>query len=64
MKPSFSEFVRTATRPVLTIIGLLAWVMFIEAGVPYPSEFQWLVVGMAASWFGERALARVQGRQP
>lgn len=60
----FGAFVRTATRPVLTVIGLLAWIAFIEAGIAYPPAFEWAVLAMLGAWFGERFLARVQGKQP
>ena len=55
---SFADFVRTATRPVLTVISLLAWVMFISEEIQYPPIFQWLVVAMVGEWFSERFLTR------
>ena len=60
----FGNFVRTCTRPVLTVIGLLAWVQFIAEGIEPPVEFKILVSGMVGTYFGERAIARIQGRQP
>jgi len=53
------HMVRTATRPVLTILGFLAWTTFIAYEVPVPDPFQWAVLGMLGTWFGERALKRV-----
>lgn len=55
---SFGDFVRTATRPTLTITALIAWIAFIEAKVDYPPAFQWLTIVMSLEWFGERALGR------
>ena len=60
----FGNFIRTATRPVLTVIGLMAWVAFIEEGIEPPVEFKILVGGMVGSWFGERTIKRLQERQP
>ena len=59
MTPSrFGSFVKTTTRPVLTIMGFGAYIMFIKWGVLYPSEFKWVVIVMVLEWFGERALSR------
>ncbi len=60
-KPTFTDFVRGVTRPVLTIIGLLAWIMFITDGVNYPPMFEYAVLGMIATWFGEKLIPRIQG---
>ena len=56
------ELVRGATRPVLAILGLALWGLFIADGVPYPEEFKWLVVGMVGWYFGERLMQRLQGQ--
>ncbi len=59
---AFADFVRSATRPVLTFMGLLAWVAFIESGIEYPPIFEYAVLGMLGSWFGERFITRIQGK--
>lgn len=53
---------KTLTRPVLTLIGLMAWLVFIAYEVPYPDWFQWTVIGMISSWFGERTIRRLAGK--
>ena len=58
----FGDFVRTATRPVLTFTALFAWIMFISEGIDYPVEFKLLVGAMVGTWFTERALMRIQGK--
>ena len=61
-KPTFTDFIRGVTRPTLTIIGLLAWIMFISDGTVIPSEFKLLVEGMVVTWFGEKFITRMQGK--
>ena len=68
-KPALSaaEWVRTITRPVLTIGGAAVWVWFIVAEVNYPPAFQWLIIASWLEWFGERAVKRLTelgGKQP
>ena len=60
----FGAFIRTCTRPVLTVIGLLAWVGFIAEEIEPPAEFKILVSGMIGTWFGERFITRIQNGQP
>ena len=57
----FAEFVRTATRPVLTLVGFAAWLVFIAYDVDYPAVFQWLVIAMCLEWFTERMVTRLAG---
>lgn len=57
-----TEVLKTLTRPVLTLIGLMAWLVFIAYEVPYPDWFQWTVIGMISSWFGERTIRRLAGK--
>ena len=58
----FGAFIRTCTRPLLTVIGLLAWVAFIEAQIEPPAEFKFAVLGMLGTWFGERFITRIQAK--
>ena len=59
LNSELDHFVRTITRPVLTIGGAAVWVWFIVAGVNYPPAFQWLVIASWLEWFGERAVKRL-----
>ena len=58
----FGNFIRTCTRPLLTVIGLLSWATFIYDGIEPPAEFKILVSGMVGTWFGERFITRIQGK--
>ena len=63
-KAEFGNFIRTATRPVLTLIGMVTWAALVLDGVDPPQDFKLLVGAMVGTFFGERAIARLQGRQP
>ena len=52
----FVETVRALIRPLLAVMGLGFWGIFIGSGIDFPDAFQWAVLGMLAWWFGDRTL--------
>ena len=48
------KLVKTLTRPILTGIGLIAWIAFLGFHYDIPPQFTALVWGMIAWWFGDR----------
>lgn len=59
LNTELDHFVRTVTRPILTIGGAVVWVWFILAEVNYPPALQWLIIACWLEWFGERAVKRL-----
>lgn len=49
---------RALTRPILAIMGLGLWGIFIGCGIEYPLSFTATVMGMLAWWFGDRTVKR------
>lgn len=54
----FVETVRALIRPLLAVMGLGFWGIFIGCGIEYPYVFMATVMGMLAWWFGDRTLKR------
>ena len=55
-----TETIKTLFRPLLTLILLITWIVFIGTGVVYPAMFQYLTAGAVAEWISERALKRLK----
>ena len=58
------EIVRAVVRPIVTIylVGVCGflWVK----GVPVPGELLTLATGLVSYWFGERFMAKQNGKEP
>ena len=59
----FVETVRALTRPILAIMGLGFWGIFIGSGIEYPYAFEVAVLAMLGWWFGERLISKLEFRQ-
>lgn len=53
-----TESVKTMFRPLLTLLLVITWILFIAKGIPYPPTFGWLAAGCVIEWIGERGLKR------
>lgn len=53
-----SEQVKTLFRPLLTLILLITWIIFIARGTIYPATFGYLTGACVLEWVGERFLKR------
>jgi len=60
MREPVSEIIRAATRPILTILGLISWTTLILADIEYPEAYQYAVIGMICWWFGERFIKKIR----
>ena len=56
------NIVRSFTRPILTIFGLVSWVMLFANGFDIPAAYTWLVWGMVLWYFGERGALKFTSR--
>ncbi|GAH56766.1 unnamed protein product [marine sediment metagenome] len=55
------NIVRSFTRPILAIFGLVSWVMLFANGFDIPAAYTWLVWGMVVYYFGDRTYFKVKG---
>ena len=55
-----TETIKTLFRPLLTLILVVTWVLFIYLAVIYPPEFKWLTLIFAGEWLTERGLKRLK----
>ncbi len=55
------NIVRSFTRPILAIFGLVSWVMLFANGFDIPAAYTWLVWGMVVWFFGDRTYFKVKG---
>ena len=53
------EIIKTLFRPLLTLILVVTWIIFIAKGIAYPAMFQWLAAGSAGEWVLERGFKRL-----
>jgi len=49
-----TKLVKTLTRPILTGIGFIAWIVLFAKHYSMPIPFTTMVYGMMAWWFGDR----------
>ena len=56
------ELLRAFTRPILSIFGLVSWVMLLANSYDIPEYFTTLVWAMCLWWFGERGYLRLKGK--
>ena len=54
-----TEQIKTLFRPILTLILLITWIIFISQAITYPAMFQYLTAVAVAEWIGERAIKRI-----
>mgnify|MGYP001617862196 CR=1 FL=1 len=52
------EIIKTLFRPLLTLILVITWIVFITSAIDYPQEFKWLTLLFAGEWLTERGLKR------
>lgn len=53
-----TETIKTLFRPLLTLLLVITWILFIALGIVYPPTFGWLTAGCVIEWIGERGLKR------
>jgi len=56
------NIVRSFVRPILSIFGLVSWVMMHINGIEIPEIFTLLVWGMVLWYFGERGILKMIGK--
>ena len=54
-----TETIKTLFRPLLTLLLVVSWIIFIAKGIVYPPMFQWLAAGSAGEWVLERGWKRL-----
>ncbi len=54
-----AETIKTLFRPLLTLLLVVTWVIFIAKGITYPATFGWLAAGSAGEWVLERGYKRL-----
>ena len=54
-----AEIIKTLFRPFLTLLLVVAWIIFIAKGINYPPSFGWLAAGSAGEWVLERGWKRL-----
>jgi len=60
---NFSEFFRSATRPVVTVIFSATIAQVVVQQITAPQWFVALSVTIIAFWFGERAITRIKEKK-
>lgn len=53
---SVADIITTYTRPILTALGIVFWVLFMAYRIPTPEAFSVLVIGMIGWWPGEKVV--------
>ena len=53
-----AETIKTLFRPLLTLILVVTWLVFIATDINYPPAVQWLAIIFAGEWLTERGLKR------
>ena len=53
-----TETIKTLFRPLLTLILLITWIIFLGKGIAYPAAFEYLTIACVGEWVGERFLKR------
>lgn len=51
------ELIRASVRPIVTVLAMLATVLFIAFGVGIPDQWWIVVTGISAWWFSSRQKA-------
>ena len=55
-----AETIKTLFRPLLTLILIITWIVFIAKGIVYPPMFGYLTTACVVEWVGERFIKRIK----